>query len=303
VNNYLYIIVPYFNFIKYKSGVENLELFIKNSKKYSNAKVVLIEGVYNKDSELNDYSGEIFKHIKVNVENVMWIKENLINIAISKLPDDWEYVGWIDRDIEFENDNWVNECIEKLKSCDLLQPWRECIFLDKYGKPKQEDYFNSKNIKKKILSQCYIYSESIKNDEYFEHPGQAWCCNRKFYNKIGKLCDKAIVGGGDSLIMVAIKKLYNACDYSYISKYLKKYSDDLEDTKICYLDQAIYHHYHGSLENRSYKNRYNILHRFRYNPDIHLTYNEDGVLKFTETGMVFEHQIKNYFFNRKEDSN
>jgi hypothetical protein len=285
------------------SGAKNLELFIKNSKKYANAKIVLVEGVYHKDSQLKDYSGEIFKHIKVNVDNVMWIKENLINIAISKLPEDWVYVGWVDRDIEFANDNWVEECIEKLKSCDLLQPWMECIFLDKDGKSGNENYFDSRDNTKKIVSQSYMYSKAIKDKKYFEHPGQAWCCNRNFYNKIGKLFDKAIMGGGDSLIIASMRKLYNKTDYLYISKYLKQYNSILQDVILGYMDGIIYHHYHGSLENRKYKNRYNALYRFRYDPEKHITYNEDGVIKFTQDGLIFERQIKNYFLNRREDSN
>ena len=58
----LYIIVPYFNFIEYSTGIENLDIFIKNTIKHKNVKIVLVEGYY-QDKQLPDYSSKIFKHM------------------------------------------------------------------------------------------------------------------------------------------------------------------------------------------------------------------------------------------------
>lgn len=42
------------------------------------------------------------RHIQINAPTILWIKENLINIAVERLPSNVEYIAWIDADIEFE---------------------------------------------------------------------------------------------------------------------------------------------------------------------------------------------------------
>src|SRR5581483_1029964 len=39
--------------------------------------------------------------IQVRAKTWLWVKENLVNIGISRLPHNWKYVGWIDADITF----------------------------------------------------------------------------------------------------------------------------------------------------------------------------------------------------------
>ena len=125
----LYVVVPYFNFVNYSSGLTNLNLFIQTMSLYKNVDIVLVEG-YNKE-QLPDMSDSVYKHIKLHIKDVLWVKENLINIGFKSLPSDWKYGAWIDRDIIFCNPKWVEQSIEKLQTYDLIQPWGECLFLNK----------------------------------------------------------------------------------------------------------------------------------------------------------------------------
>src|ERR1700677_494960 len=47
------------------------------------------------------------KHIQLRTNDELWHKENLINIAISRLPDEAEYVAWIDADVQFLRADWI----------------------------------------------------------------------------------------------------------------------------------------------------------------------------------------------------
>ncbi|CAF4505451.1 unnamed protein product, partial [Rotaria sp. Silwood2] len=40
--------------------------------------------------------------IQIIAPSVMWIKENLINIAAQRLPKHVRYIAWIDADVKFE---------------------------------------------------------------------------------------------------------------------------------------------------------------------------------------------------------
>lgn len=42
------------------------------------------------------------QHLQLVAPSILWLKENLINIAVKHLPKHIEYVAWIDTDIEFE---------------------------------------------------------------------------------------------------------------------------------------------------------------------------------------------------------
>ena len=72
--------------------------------------------------------------IKLRTDDEIWYKENLINIAATHLPNDWEYMAWIDADIEFQNKKWVSETIELLQTYKVLQLFSHAIDLG----PKEE---------------------------------------------------------------------------------------------------------------------------------------------------------------------
>lgn len=41
-------------------------------------------------------------HLQIQAPSVLWLRENLINIAVQYLSMDIEYLAWLDADIEFE---------------------------------------------------------------------------------------------------------------------------------------------------------------------------------------------------------
>ena len=69
MDNTLYVVVPYFNFVGYKSGVKNLEQFLARSHKTPGLEIILVEGYSNE--RLDDYSSRAFKHIRVHVPDVL----------------------------------------------------------------------------------------------------------------------------------------------------------------------------------------------------------------------------------------
>lgn len=45
-------------------------------------------------------------HFQVVAPSIMWMKENLINIAVDRLPPHVDRVAWVDADVEFEVRQW-----------------------------------------------------------------------------------------------------------------------------------------------------------------------------------------------------
>lgn len=301
----LYLILPYFNFNESILSKKNLDLFISNYSQRSNLRIVLCEGIYNE--ELPDYSDKIFKHLKFKLKNILWIKENLINLAIKNLPDNAEFIAWSDRDIYFLNPLWVEDTIEKLKIYDVVQPWSEiihlnsCYNLNYISKRKNNITFSNKSILSAKINHV--------NDEnkICTATGQIWAINKSFYEKIGKINDIEIIGGADSIIAnfcilkddtyepILNKKTTIKSKNSWIS-----YKEKFKNIKYSYVDGLIIHYWHGSLQDRKYTKRSDILINLDYDPNEDITYDENGVVQFTEKGKRLESPIKEYFISRKE---
>jgi len=111
----LYAILPYFNFAKSVTRKNLVLEFVDRYKNFSEQlRIVIIEASLDEFVFPNEING-VFSILKYKINSYLWVKENLINVAISKLPSDWTYVAWLDTDITFSNENWVKDAIDELK--------------------------------------------------------------------------------------------------------------------------------------------------------------------------------------------
>lgn len=298
MNDTLYIIVPYFNFFNWSLFKKNLDFFFFKNKFTSNSKVILSEGYIN--YPLQDYSKIVYKHFKFELKNMFWAKENLINLAINRLPKDWQYAVWIDRDIIFESDLWIQESIEKLKNADVIQTWNKLYYLNKDNQILHKNHPN--------LSIFYTKS----SPEFFNkkgHSGMGWGINKNFYNKIGKILDWQIVGGGDVTFAFCCGmqdkeklKMLPSVQTEGMRNEIFKYSQQFKDVKYDYVNASIYHYIHGTHDNRQYKSRWDILHNNNFDPSKDIIYNNEGIIGFTECwNMKSKKEIESFFLRRKED--
>lgn len=303
MDNTLYVVVPYFNFASYKSGVENLEQFLYRMQGIRGLEIILVEGYSNE--RLDDYSSRTFKHIRVHVPDVLWVKENLINIGFNHMPSSWRHGGWFDRDIAFLSPYWLEETKKVLAVKDIVQPWSQCIYLNSAF--EQSPLF--------VRDKSFNFSESLTNlhsrglltanNRYRDrdtHPGQAWAITREAYENLGGLYDKAILGGADSLWGVGMLGVKNSCVLTGIEQDVQKYLHKVSRLNVGRVNGALVHYYHGEIKNRQYIARHDILRKHNYSPSTFLTYTEEGVLCYTEQGKTMEEDVVKYFISREEDS-
>jgi len=303
MDNTLYIVVPYFNFIGYKSGVENLEQFLKRLQGVSGLEIILVEGYCTE--RLDDYSSSVLKHVRVHVPDVLWVKENLINIGFSHIPSSWRYAGWFDRDVAFLNPYWLEETKKVLKSKDIVHPWSQCIYLNSsFEQSPLVVRERSHNVSESLTSLHARGLITAKNryKDRDTHPGQAWAITREAYENLGGLYDKAILGGADSLWGIGLLGVKDSCVLTGIEQDVQEYLRKVSRLNVGRVNGAMVHYYHGEIKNRQYVTRHEILRRHNYSPTTFLTYTEEGVLCYTEQGKAMEEDIVNYFISREEDS-
>jgi hypothetical protein len=106
--NHFAVITIVFNPIKYKSRYELYHKFDEHMTR-SGVTLLTVECIFENAEQLGlpKQKFEITRsndprHLQINAPSVLWLKENLINIAVKRLPLYIEYVAWLDADIEFD---------------------------------------------------------------------------------------------------------------------------------------------------------------------------------------------------------
>ena len=125
---------------------------------------------------------------------------------------------------------------------------------------------------------------------------------RLFFKNINGFFDKAILGSGDTYLLICINS--NFSEYiltinKYLSSQIIIYKEHFQslDPKVTYLPCNIYHLYHGSIIQRNYDFRYKDINLDNWDSIFQL--NSDGFWEFTDSSM--DSLTFNYFKSRKED--
>ena len=274
-DNTLYVILPYYNFAKAKSRTRLFLEFVDRYKNLTSIKILIVEAtIVNEEFQLpTQIKDDVYMHLKYKLESPFWCKENLINVAVSKLyhsNEDWQYVAWIDAEIKFLNKNWVNDTIDELKRSHFVQLFKHVVRLG----PNNEisEVFDSKGFISQINNHTFKFGKA----------GFAWACTRWALEKTKGLTDVNIVGHGDSFIALS---LLNKAD-NWISHFLRFKTNDLNtdnyanllrkkqklfevnNLKFGYINGIITHDWHGSIKDRNFSNRMRILRD--YDPQVDL---------------------------------
>lgn len=293
----LYIVLPYFNYCGFKRRRDLFLEFVKRYKKTPSVKLVVVEVL---GPEPLGSLG-VYRHIKLQSDSRVWLKENLINFGIKFLPKKWKYVAWIDADIQFLNKNWVQDTKDELDSgADIIQLWRTAVNMGAHGEVIKVD-----------KSFAYMCAGSgtkwSKTDKYgFWHPGYAWACTRVAFEKMGGLVDWAILGSGDRHMAMSFAGLSQESAPGNIGEtykmMLKLYERRVREFKVSWVDGTIIHFWHGSFADRKYRERWDILTKNAYDPVEDIVYMPNGLVRLSKKGKRFETFLDEYFTGRREDS-
>uniref|UniRef100_A0A6C0DPF4 Glycosyltransferase 2-like domain-containing protein n=1 Tax=viral metagenome TaxID=1070528 RepID=A0A6C0DPF4_9ZZZZ len=279
-----------------------LKEFVKRmEEEEDHVRVFIVELIY-KDQRFIITDKKNKNHLQLKTDVPIWHKENMINLGVKHLlPKKYKAFAWVDADIEFDSSTWAIDTLKILNGCkDVVQLYSHSIDLNHDN--RNLNIFNS-----------FGYSFN-KNKSYtsrgidYWHPGYAWAITRKAYEKIGGLYDKGILGSGDNVMAMAfINKAEYMTNEGYDDDYnnsMLEYQVKASKLRLGYTPGVIRHHFHGTKQNRKYKERWQILMNHKYSPNKHLTYDNNGILVPTNDCPVeLLDDIVTYFRERKEDTN
>ena len=241
-------------------------------------------------------------HIGVRARTLVWAKENLINLGISRLRDDWRYVAWIDADVLFRRTDWASATVDALQQYDLVQPWSDCYDLGPRGEHLQAH---------RAFCRQWIDRQPIGPGPYvFAHPGYAWAATRPALNYLGGLIETASLGAADHHMALALVGQVQA---SLPAGITEAYANPLREWQaraerfiagnIGCIAGTLEHFWHGAKEKRQYVDRWQILVRHQFDPALDLKRNVSGVLELAGNKPGLRRDIEYYLRSRDEDSN
>jgi hypothetical protein len=298
----LHVIIVLSNPCNYSIKYILTKEFIRRMKDEPDIILYIIELAYG-TQEYNITEPNNEKHLRLRLHNIpLWHKENLINIGIKRLlPNNWKAVAWVDADIEFESGSWALDTLKILNGYkDIVQLFSHNVFMDSSGDTDMILTGLAFQYIKKTKR-----SNRIKDINSYWHPGFAWACTRKLYEKMNGLYEYAITGDGDMQMASCFLCNYTSAlprdasiDYK---KSLEEFENRVKGSRLGYVPGVIRHYNHND---RKYDMmRESILTKFNYSPVKHLCKNKDGILIPSENcPKEFIETIMNHFESKKEYS-
>jgi len=238
-------------------------------------------------------------------DEILWQKEALLNIGVQHLPEDCDKVCWVDCDVMFQQDDWVEQTSELLHSYMVVQPYS-------YGyrmPPGLTDIPAHTGDCDEIKGFIKEYVDRIYGqDAEYGHPGYACAFRKDVLLRIGGLLDTCVIGSGDMLIAkMVIEEQLNA-KQEYSGTHSRMYYSWAEECQryirhsFAHVEGEVFHLYHGSRDARQHGTRLLKFRELDFDPTRDLTKKANGLYKLSKDGQAFKQWVKEFFVNREEDT-
>ncbi len=267
--------------------------------------------LYTQKDDLND--------VQLRTDHELWLKEASINVAtqyaLQRYPDT-KYIAWIDADIRFQDPHWAEEVIEWHQHYKVLQLFSQAIDMG----PQNQILKTHNGFVYSWFQNDFKLPPKHKNDfgDYYSffvdptatfHPGYAWSMRTETFNELGGLIDFAALGSGDRHMALAFVEEVDRSYHPDLSQRYKRKCHIWEERckkylqkDIGFLKQIILHGWHGNKADRKYPERWQILVRNGFDPDLDLKRDAQGLYQLTERNWRLRVEFEAYFKVRNEDS-
>lgn len=329
-----YVIAVISNPVRYRVRYDLYRRFAKHVTD-SGARLITVEAAFgNRPFEVTEANNP--RHIQLRTNSEVWHKENMINIGISRLPSDWEQVAWVDADIAFVRPDWVQETVQQLQHYSVVQLWSMAhdmlpngvsfrtynsfcyCYNQSINMPYDAEVDNGPGVGGEVnnngISAMRVPTGAA--GEYmaggsrpYWHSGYAWAARREAIDNLGGLIDWAVLGSGDHHMALA---LIGEVDRSVPAQIGQRYKDCLKrweanaeayiKRNIGYVEGTIFHFWHGAKSKRRYNDRWKIITKHNYDPDLDLKQDWQGLHQLTDNNFRLRDDLRFYLRGREEDS-
>ena len=253
-------------------------------------------------------------HLQLRTYHELWHKEAALNLLINRLPPEAKYIAWIDADITFVNNRWVQETLQFLQHYEVVQLFSHAQDVCENFEPVKDP---TKGMQ--ILpSMLYKVVNGLGWDKKaglayglnidFGHPGYAWAARRSAIDTFGGLIDWSICGANDrhmafGLIGRIAETVHPMMNFAFGNAMEVWQQRALRlNQNIGYVPGLICHHWHGNKVNRRYMDRWKILTDNSFDPYMDIYRDAQGLYQLSPNKPRLRDDLRQYFTQRNEDA-
>lgn len=248
-------------------------------------------------------------------QDIMWHKERLINCGIAHLPPECDKVVWLDADICFEDDDWVEKTARLLEQYAVLQPFDVAGWLPRDAEVMPPDTPIGLGEGRVMPGMAAAMARTDDRNralaDFFVggHTGFAWAIRREIVERHG-LYDRHVLGGGDVTIAHSFygdahywRGLNMFCrglgkaEIAAIAAWGRGIAADIGNS-ISFVPGRVLHRWHGAVERRGYLDRWQILKGNVFEPTEDVAIDGQDCLCWNSDKPRLHHQVRDYFASR-----
>jgi hypothetical protein len=303
----LWAISCYFNPGKYR---RRLEVFHEFRARLA-APLVVAELSYDGRFDLRRNDAEIL--IQLDGGAVLWQKERLLNIAWQNVPAGCRKIAWLDCDVVFSSDDWIDAAVTLMDDYPLVMLFSTVGELHRFAQLGSLSLLDGCDVGHSIIHQMNqgqqvdgLLSNNMRLSR--THSGLAWAANRSVVEGLG-FYDACIVGSGNRAMLCAALDRWDAA-LRYISMN-ERWADHYRrwanrflarvGGQIGCLDTTLFHLWHGDLAKRRYAERHREFARYEFDPDRDIAIQSNGCWAWASEKEEMHEFLLRYFNERRED--
>lgn len=293
------VVTCFFNPCGYRSRVRNFEIFAQSL----TASGVAWRGIECAFGDQPFTLPEYSMVTRVRSSSILWQKERLINLAVSRLPDVYTKIAWIDADVLFGNPHWIVEAGDALDQYQVVQPFSSAASL---GPDFVESGID------RLPSFAYLYHQDpdgVLGPAYWNHghTGYAWAGRREWIERYG-LYDACLSGTGDHLMAHGFVGDWRpGClgigtgpAYKHLSEWCLEAYPEVSGS-LGYVDGTAYSLWHGPVKARDYYGAVCKLKELKFDPYVDIALGPTGCWEWSTDRRELHEWTRGYFARRRED--
>lgn len=335
----LYLVVPYSNPFRWQTRRKLFNDTLRHLWACPNIVPVPVELAYG-DRPFEVTDPDMPNVLQLRTECELWHKENLINVACSRIPSTAKYAGYCDADFHMTRYDFGLEAIHMLQHYHFVQLISSYTDLTAAGSTSDtglRPYRSNSSFAWNYLHQTQFLetkkrqgSGRVGCDPYYGlpipkpsgvfpfgyapgAPGGAWAWNCSSFDAVGGLLDTCILGSADwhmafGLIDAPSSRLETEQTGQAYNKAILDWQKRASQLKFHYgkapmgcVDNYAVHFFHGSHRSRGYGDRWQILVHHDFDPGSDVHRDRQGIWRWTGNKPALRDEVRRYFVTRDED--
>ena len=298
------VIVAYFNFSGSQERQSALELCLASLPSSVDVIVTFHGQVGPRCRDLR--ANVVWVHVPE--ASVLWQRERFWNVGLAFVKPCHRMVVWIDADVVFCNEDWVQKAHDRLNLNSLLH------LFDTVADVRIEDTgLRATGLER--ASVVGLLRDPATSREFFScsgvsmslgcSPGFAWAARADAIQRVG-FPDWLILGSGDKALLAAVlgfhEEYSEALDLN--SDLRSRYASWAVRVRegfrgaITTVPQAIRHVVQGDYGCRAYRDRYQLLRDHEFSISDQLAVNDGGAWEWRNPGSAYASKVRDYFVRR-----